>query len=128
MREAKHRIDDVGARVIGVAAREAHQAQKLLDEGIPFDLLLDPDEYVRKAVGASERISPLRLLSPSGARAYSKALRQARFFNVTMSEATQRPGAVILDAQLNVTWSHIGDRLGDYPDIEVVLTELRRAV
>lgn len=127
MREAKDRLDEIGARAIAVAEGEPARAQRLMDEGMPFPLLLDPENQVRHIIGAADRIPLRNLLHPRGAIAYLKAWRRARFLRVTLSQATQRPGAAVLDAQLNVTWTHIGRRVGDYPDLEVVITELRRA-
>jgi len=127
LREARDRLEDLGARVLVVGAREDSQAQKLIDDGMPFTLLMDPENEVRRRVGAAERFSPLRLLSPKGAVAYAKSLRRAKWFSITMSEATQRPTIAVLDAQLNVTWLRIGQQLGDYPSIDEVCTELQRA-
>ena len=129
MRERKTLVDEIGARVVGVAAREDFQARKLMDSGMPFDLLLDPEDHVRRALGSAERFGLMTLLHPKGAWAYMKAVRSsARFFDITLNQATQHPGVVVLDAQLNVTWRYIGRRLGDYPDVDEVLTEARRAV
>ena len=127
MREAKDRLDQFDARVVAVGAREDYQAQKLIDDGMPFPLLMDPENQVRTRLGAVERFSPLRLLSPKGAVAYAKSLRRAKWFSLSMSEATQRPAIAVLDAQLNVTWTRIGNQLGDYPSIDEVCTELQRA-
>jgi hypothetical protein len=128
LREAEDRVREMGARVVGVSARDARHAQRLVDGGLPFKLLLDPDHQVRRAVGSDERFSRLRLLHPRDVGAYLGSIRQARYFGLSRSEARRRPGLVILDAQLNPTWTHIGRGIGDYPDLEVVLTELRRAV
>jgi len=118
----------MGARVVGVAARDGSQAQRLIDAGMPFTLLVDPDNEVRRAIGADDKFSRLRLLDPRGAVAYLRSISHAKYYGLTPSEARRRPGVVILDAQLNPTWTHIGRGVGDYPDVEVVLTELRRAI
>ena len=67
MREAKPLIDEIGASVVGVAAKEAHQAQKLVDDGMPFPLLLDPEDELRTEIGTAARFSWLHLLHPKGA-------------------------------------------------------------
>ncbi len=128
MREAEPIIAEIPANVIGVAAREASQAQKLMDAGMPYPLLLDPDNQVRQAIGSADRMSALRVLHPRGALAYLRSMGSRRFFHITASEATQRPGLVVLDAQLNPTWTHVGKSVGDYPALDVALTELRRAL
>jgi len=95
---------------------------------MPFTLLLDPDNLVRQVMGSAERFGWGRLMHPKGAVAYARALRSSRrFFDVTLEQATQRPGVLVLDAQQNIVWTYVGNRLGDYPDVDVVFTELRRA-
>ncbi len=129
MREHEALIEEIGAQVVGVGEREDFQAKKLLEDGMPFDLLLDPTGQVRDVLGSSKRLPAWRLMDPRGLVSYAKSIRSAgRFFDVTMSQATQHPGVAVLDAQLNVTWNHVGERLGHYPDVDTVLTELRRAV
>mgnify|MGYP001812487238 CR=1 FL=1 len=118
----------MGARVVGVSARDARQAQRLVDAGMPYKLLLDPDQQIRGAIGSADRFSMARRLHPKSLAAHLGSLRQAKYFGLSRSEARRRPGIVILDAQLNPTWTYIGNGVGDYPDLEVVLTELRRAV
>lgn len=129
MREAKPLIDEIGASVVGVAAKEAHQAQKLIDDGMPFSLLLDPDDALRTEIGTAGRFSWLHVLHPSGVMPYLRAMRSSgRFFSLTLSQATAYPGVVVLDAQQNITWRHDGRHLGDYPTVDEVLTEARRAL
>ena len=100
MREARDLVQEAGGTVLGVGPREAHQAQKLLDEGMPYPLLLDPDNLVRTAIGSAERFGWWRLLHPRGAIPYLRAMKSSgRFFELTLSEATQHPGVVVLDAK-----------------------------
>lgn len=127
LREHQNQIEAVGAQVIGVGTREDYQAQNLLDEGMPFPLLLDAENSVRAALGVSERISPLTLLNPKGAVAYARALRQARRFGPIWAEATQRPAVVVFDSKGSVVWSHLGTRLGDYPSVGECLGALSEA-
>lgn len=128
MRERESLLAEIGATVVGVAAREDYQAQKLLDDGMPFDLLLDPEDQVRTVLGSAERFGLWGLFHPKAMWPYLKAIRSSgRFFSLTLEQATQHPGVVVLDAQQNITWRYIGKRLADYPDVDTVLTEARRA-
>ena len=95
-----------------------------MDTEVPFELLLDPDDSVRRALGITERFSPLRLLHPRGALDYVRAARQARNFDPIWAEATQRPAMFLLDVELGVQWSHVGRRIGDYPTISQIMTAL----
>ncbi len=88
---------------------------------------MDPDNEVRARLGAADRLSGLRLFSPKVVVAYAKSLGRAKSFSPVRSEFTQRPVVAVLDAQLNVTWSHIGNQIGDYPSIDEICTQLQRA-
>lgn len=88
---------------------------------MPFPLLLDPENDLRRRLGIAATFSPLRLLHPRGALAYLRAARQAGDFGPIWSEATQRPAVVVLDRDLDVAWRHVGKQLGDYPGIDEVL-------
>lgn len=121
MAERKHDLDAAGVTVVGVATREDYQARRLVGQGLPFELFLDPDDSFRRALGTVARFSAWRLLHPAGAVDYARAVRQARSFDPVWSEATQRPGVVLFDEGLRVSWSHFGRRIGDYPSVEEVV-------
>ena len=127
LREAEAELAEIDANVVGVAAKEDYQAQALIDDGMPFPLLLDPEDKVRAIIGTAERMSPVALLRPAGALAYARSLKRARHFALTVSQATQRPATVVLDSEMNIAWSHLGKRPGDYPDVADALEALRQA-
>ncbi len=128
LRERHDELDHLEVHLLGVAAREPYQAQKLTDDGIDVDLFLDPDDQIRRALGSDGRFGWWRLLHPRGAAAYVKAARQARRFDPIWSEATRRPGLVLLDANLEVRWSRMGTRLGDYPTADEVIDAVGNAL
>lgn len=107
--------------VIGVATREDYQARRLMENGMPFELLLDPDDGLRAALDADARFRSWRLLHPRGALDYVRSFRQRRAFDPIWSQATQRPGMVLLDIDLRVSWSYFGRRIGDYPSVDEVM-------
>ena len=121
MREARDRLATNDTQVIGVATRADYQAQDLIEAGMPFPLLLDPENDLRHRLGIAATFRPLRLLHPRGAVAYLRAARQARNFAPIWSQATQRPAVIVLNRELDVTWSHVGKQLGDYPSVEEVV-------
>lgn len=97
-------------------------------EGIGVDLYLDPDDQLRSALGAAGRFAWWRLLHPLGVPPYARAVRQARRFDPIWAEANQRPGLVLLDAELNPLWSRMGTRIGDYPTPDRVLSDVESAL
>ncbi len=124
MSERTDALDAAGVTVIGVATREDYQARRLMESGVPFELLLDPDDTLRRALGIAGRFPPWNLLDPRGALDYLRAVRQARSFDPIWAEATQRPGVVLLDVDLAVRWSHVGSRIGDYPAVAEILSAI----
>ena len=128
LREHQSELDHLGVHVIGVGTREAYQAQKLTEDGIGVELLLDTDDDVRKAVDADGRFEWWRVLHPKGAVSYARAARQARRFDPVWSEATQRPGLLLLDSDLKLIWHRMGTRLGDYPTVDEVIEAVDAAL
>jgi hypothetical protein len=109
----------VGAAVVGGSAD--YQARWLQQEkGVHIPLLLDPDQRLRDAVGATEPLG-LRLLDVRGAAAYAGSLRRGFRPQAITRDTVRRPGVVILDAGGRLLWQHIGLRIGDYPPLHDVL-------
>jgi len=59
--------------------------------------------------------------------AYVRAARQARHYDPIWSSITERPAMLALDASGAVVWSHIGQRIGDYPTADECLQGLAQA-
>jgi hypothetical protein len=123
LREAHEQIEASGTQLIAVAVKAPYQAQHLTDDGMPFPLLLDPEDKLRNVLGI-DRMKMTRLSSPKGALAYAKALKHVGDFTIKLSEATQRPGCILLDAEQQVVWKYIGNQLGDYPPIDELLRQV----
>ena len=122
MGERKSQLDALGVTVIGVATRADYQARQLMESGAPFELLLDSEDVLRRTLGLTSRFSAWRLMHPRGALDYARSFRRASEFDPIWSEATQRPAMMLLDADLDVRWSHFGRRIGDYPAISEIMT------
>ncbi len=127
MEEQKERVDALGGRVVAVAPREAYQAVRLAESGFDTPLLLDPNNQLRRALGAADRFPWRGLFSPRGVMAYVRAARQYRKSDPIWSSLTERPGMLALNAEGAVVWSHIGMRIGDYPTADACIEGLRRA-
>jgi peroxiredoxin len=123
LREAEPEINALGARVIGVATGADYQAQKLMEDGIPFPLLVDPDRNLYRALGLGH-IRWYRFLQPSTWRRYVVAARGARQGRLT-GDLRQAPGVAIVDSGGRLRYLHRGTTLGDYPPLPEVLAALR---
>ena len=124
LRELYPQITGLGADAVAIASKPPMLAQTILDSGHPFALLMDPDYTTRKALEIS-RFGLSSLLKPKGLKSYAESLGSWRQFSLEVDDATNPPAALILDADQNVAWSHIGTTLGDYPSTDTVLAELR---
>lgn len=125
LREIYPQILELGADAVAIGPKPAVMAQNQLDQGFPFALLMDPDHTVRKSLEV-DQLTPAQLLKPQGLMNYAKSIGSWRSFGIEIDQATNRPGAFILDAEQNVAWSHIGDTLGDYPDTSEVIAQLTK--
>ena len=128
MRERQDRLDSLGVSLIAVGTREDYQARSLIDQGIGVELLLDPEDEIRQLLGAAARFEWWRLLHPAGAVSYAKAVGQAKRFDPIWAEANQRPGILLLDAQLEIAWTRMGSRIGDYPTADEVIDTVASAI
>ena len=119
-------IQDRGGDVLGVGPRAAYQARLLMERRhIPFQLLLDPEHRVAKAVGLG-RQSLLRWIFDL--RAWGRWLKG--FLRAGQGMVTgawgEVPAIIIIDADCRVRWSHLGKSMGDYPPMEATLEQLDR--
>lgn len=123
LREAEPEIAAIGARVVGVATGADYQARQLIEAGVPFPLLLDPDRNLYRALGL-DHIRWHRFLQPATWRRYLRASRGARQGRLT-GDLRQAPGVAIIDTERRLRYLHRGTTLGDYPPLEEVLAALR---
>ena len=123
LREAYPRIVDLGAEAVSIASKPASMAQSVMDSGWPFQLWMDPTHTVRAQAGI-DRMGYQNLLKPSGGAAYAKSLGSWKMFRLELSEANQRPALLLLDADQHIVFEHVGNALGDYPTVDMVLDEL----
>jgi hypothetical protein len=117
-------LEDAGLRVIGVGDAADYQARHLMEHGIGFPLLLDPEHRLYETLDV-RRIHWLMLLSPMTWRKYLRAARRARQGRIT-GHPLQAPGLVILDTDGTIRFLHRGTTLGDYPPIPTILTAARQ--
>lgn len=127
--QLRDRYDDIvamGGSVIAVGGAAAYQARHLMESGVPFPCLLDPEHRLFAALDLY-RIPWRAWLWPRTYANYLKAARRARQGRISWPNALQRPGVVILDARGRLAWAYRGQTLGDYPPVTDVVEQLRRA-
>ncbi|MDP3892330.1 redoxin domain-containing protein [Nocardioides sp.] len=118
---AADRFADLDTTVMAIGGSADYQARWLRDErGATLPMLLDPDQRFRDAVGAQQGLGR-RLLDPRGMAAYAGSLRGGLRPQAITRDATRSPGVVVLGPDGAVHWRHIGQRIGDYPSLDVVL-------
>lgn len=114
-------LADNGIGVASIGGSADYQAQWLHEEkGVAMELLLDPEQAFREAVGAAAPLG-VRMLNPKGAAAYVGSLRRGYRPQTITKDTVRSPGVVILDDTGAVRWQHIGKRIGDYPPLDQVL-------
>ncbi|MEP7178888.1 MAG: redoxin domain-containing protein [Pseudonocardiales bacterium] len=121
---ATAQLAPLGARPVAVGGSADYQARWLRDErGVRMPLLLDPDQRLRDALQVGHLGG--RLLDPRGLASYGRAMRAGLRPQRITRDTVQAPGVVILDAQLEVRWRHVGKRIGDYPRLSEVIDAVR---
>lgn len=116
--------DDIS--MVGVGKAAGYQAEWLMSSGgIGYELLVDPDENIYRALELGH-FPWWKMLAPTTIRNYLRALRRARQGRIT-NHPLQAPGVVALDENLRLTYVHRGATLGDYPPANEVIDAVRAA-
>lgn len=122
----REQLEKLGLGLIGVGGAADYQARHLMDHGVGFPLLLDPEHRLYASLDI-RRIHWWKLLSPITWWKYLKSARRARQGRIT-DHPLQAPGLVILDKDGTVRFLHRGETLGDYPSIPQLLDAARQVV
>ncbi|MGA9871682.1 MAG: redoxin domain-containing protein [Rhodococcus sp. (in: high G+C Gram-positive bacteria)] len=117
-------IEAAGAHVVGVGGAADYQARDLMDNGVGYPLLLDPQHVLYQEVDI-HRIHWAMMLDPRTWWKYLSAIRHARQGRIT-DHPLQAPGLVIIDTDRTVQMLYRGRTLGDYPQPADVLIEVQR--
>ncbi len=121
---AHERIEASGGAVIGIAPAASHQADHLMESGIPFDLFLDPEQRVSKRVGIGKQSMTRLLFNLPAWWRYIRALLSGNWQRRITGHYSNLPGIVVVNSSGEVTYAHRGTGLGDYPSLESVIAEL----
>ena len=116
------RESDLGeqANLIGVAPTADYQAARLEARGFGAQLLVDPSDELRGQLGATGLMPWRNVANPKAVGVYWRARRQATHSDADWSRLRARPAFIVTDAELNITWSFVGHKLGDYPSVSAV--------
>ncbi|GEM_PF-3124058 len=123
MRGAHPQIEGLGARVIAIGTGAGFQAQRLMDDGMPFPCLVDPDANLYRALGIG-RVPWHGWLSPGPWRNYIRAFRRGGRQGRVTGDWRRLSGVAVIDPQRRVRWLHRSGTVGDYPPIAEVLRVL----
>jgi hypothetical protein len=127
LREAHAQIAAMGAGVVAVGGAAPSQARNLMDRGVPFPCLLDPEHNLSRALDLG-RIPWSAWLWPRTYTGYLRGARRARPGRISAADALQAPGVVIVDPPGRLAWVHRGRTLGDYPPVNRVIAEVQRLI
>lgn len=122
LNDIRGELADAGVRLVGVGGAADYQARHLMDHGIEFPLLLDPEHTLYQALDV-RRIHWWMMVHPATWRNYLLAARRARQGRIT-GHPLQAPGLAIVDTDGAIRFLHRGKTLGDYPSI----ADIRAAV
>lgn len=125
MRESHAAIEALGARVIAVGTGSAAQARRLMEGGIPFACLVDPEARIHQALGIG-RVSWRTALAPATYLNYWRAWRRGARQGRIAGDPRRLSGVAVVDAEGRLRWRYAARTIGDYPSIARVLTEVQR--
>ncbi len=123
LRPAYPKVEALGARAIAVGTAADYQAQALMDDGLPFPALVDPESNLYRAAGI-RRLSWWEFFKPGWMRMYWRAFRRGGRQAKITGDWLQLPGLLILDGDGVVRWLYRGKSIGDYPPLDDVLRRL----
>ncbi len=124
LESARSGLDADSLRIVGVGKAADYQATYLMQNGIGYELLLDPEEHLYHALQL-RRFGWWMMLDPRMWWRYLRSLRSSRQGKIT-NHPLQSPGVVILDEALTVIYLHRGESIGDYPPVDEVIRAARK--
>jgi hypothetical protein len=124
VRESYAAFTAAGTRVIAVGTAAPFQARRLMEQGIPFPCLLDPDRQLYRALGLG-RVGWSTVFRRDTYLNYWRAWRRGARQGAVTGDTRQLPGVAVFDAEGRLRWLHRGATVGDYPPVAAVLAAVR---
>lgn len=125
MREAYPQFAARGARLIAAGTGARFQARRLMERGMPFPCLVDPEASLHRALGIG-RVGWRAVLRPDTYRHYWRAWRRGARQGAVTGDPRRLSGVGIFDAGGRLRWRYVASTVGDYPPVAALLTELDR--
>jgi hypothetical protein len=123
--------DNIAARggaAIGIAPAATYQARHLMETRIPFPLFLDPSLRVSRTLGIGTQSRVRYLLNLPAWWRWLRAFAVNRNQGRLTGHFSTVPGIAVVTAGGEVTFSHRGSGLGDYPPLGEVVGALDEAI
>ncbi len=101
--------------------------QKTYPDGLPFEILCDPDQEIYRSlsIDPASSMEQLRPVSEAGKEKMAKKFNAIRELGITHGEyegnEQQLPAFFILEPDLTVSYAHYAADLVDMPDVEEAL-------
>ena len=129
LHRARSEFDRAGGNLVLIGQASPRQAAHFRRrQGIQLPVLADKDRVSYKAAGAKSG-GVLDLFHPKVvAKGALTGVREKTIQTRTIGDANQLGGALVVDAQGNVTWSHMSNDAGDNASAEDILAAVRAAV
>lgn len=115
-----------GASALAVGTAAGYQAQHLMDEGLGFPAVVDPESNLYRTL-ALPRMRWWEIVKPDGLRNYWRAFRRGGRRGRITGDTLQLPGVAVLDSDGVLRWVHRGRSIGDYPSLDETLREVTAA-
>jgi hypothetical protein len=124
LREHREEIERLGARVIVVGTGAGFQARRLMDQGMPFECLVDPAARLHRVLGIG-RVDWRAALRLDTYRNYWRGWRRGGRQREVTGDPRRLSGLAAFDAQRRLRWRHVARTIGDYPPVAAFLGALR---
>lgn len=93
-------------------------------ESVPFKLYLDPDQLVNRRIGSRGQSLVRFIFNLPAWWRYLKAFLAGNWQRRITGHYSNVPAICVVDADAEVTYSHTGTGIGDYPPLQTVLDAL----
>ncbi len=120
------RVRSLGATALAVGTAAGYQAQHLMDEGLGFPAVVDPNSHLYRAVDLP-RMRWWEMLRPQGARNYWRSFRRGNRQGRITGDAFQLPGVLVVDSSGVLRWLYRGKAIGDYPTMDETISAVAAA-